>query len=208
MLTSGPPVQETLQLSQIYNQTLRSTSLCYCGHASHYRSCHVGTGCKLLRTILLCCGRRCMYCSHDCHETSLCWRMHEEPVVTAFLAASCCSATVHHICRHVYCNTCAARCSHGCLEPSRCWLQYCAAEQENEQDAGTGAVVKCLVANNQSLTTSCLGEVQRLAASALLLYQPVSCPSQAHIHCSQLSYCATLIAVTPMGACFVLVVLV
>ena len=57
---------------------------------------------------------------------------------------------------------------------SFCCLQYCAAEQQNAQDDGTGAVVKCLVANNQSLTTSCLGEVQRLAASALLLYQPVS----------------------------------
>lgn len=82
-----------------------------------------------------------------------------------------------------YADTCteedAAWCSHGCLEPSLSWLQYCAAEQENEQDAGTGAVVKCLVANNQSLTTPCLGEVQRLAASALLLYQPVSCPSHA-----------------------------
>ena len=65
-----------------------------------------------------------------------------------------------------------------------CWLQYCAAQQENEQEAGTGAVVKCLVANNQSLTTPCLGEVQRLAASALLLYQPVSSPSHAYIYCS------------------------
>ena len=53
------------------------------------------------------------------------------------------------------------------------WLQYC-AQQQNSQDEGTGAVVKCLVANNQSLTSSCLGEVQRVAASALLLYQPVS----------------------------------
>ena len=68
-------------------------------------------------------------------------------------------------------------CNHGCLEHLLCWLQYCGAEQQNSQDAGTGAVVKCLVANNQSLTTSCLGEVQRLAASALLLYQPVSHPS-------------------------------
>ena len=71
------------------------------------------------------------------------------------------------------CSTCAAWCTHACLEPSLWWLQYCAAQQENEQEAGTGAVVKCLVANNQSLTTPCLGEVQRLAASALLLYQPV-----------------------------------
>lgn len=50
--------------------------------------------------------------------------------------------------------------------------EHCAAEQRNSEDAGSGAVVKCLVANNQSLTSSCLSEVQRVAASALLLYQP------------------------------------
>lgn len=53
-------------------------------------------------------------------------------------------------------------------------LQYCGATQQNSEDDGTGAVLKCLVAANQSLTSSCLSEVQRTVASALLLYQPVS----------------------------------
>ena len=53
-------------------------------------------------------------------------------------------------------------------------LQYCGAADNNSEDEGRGAVLKCLVAANQSLTTSCLSEVQRALASALMLYQPVS----------------------------------
>ncbi len=55
-----------------------------------------------------------------------------------------------------------------------CFLQYCGAADHNSEDEGSGAVLKCLVAANQSLTTSCLSEVQRTVASALILYQPVS----------------------------------
>lgn len=50
--------------------------------------------------------------------------------------------------------------------------KYCGAADNNSEDEGSGAVLKCLVAANQSLTTSCLSEVQRALASALMLYQP------------------------------------
>lgn len=49
--------------------------------------------------------------------------------------------------------------------------KYCGAAQEGAEDY-SGAVLKCLVANNQSVTTSCLSELRRVAASGLLLYQP------------------------------------
>lgn len=56
-------------------------------------------------------------------------------------------------------------------------MQQC-AQARNNQDDGTGAVLKCLVAANDTISSSCLREVQRTAASGLMLYQPVSLRSQ------------------------------
>lgn len=52
-------------------------------------------------------------------------------------------------------------------------LQLC-SEAGNSEDNGSGAVLRCLVAANSTVSSSCLREVQRAVASGLLLYQPVS----------------------------------
>lgn len=58
--------------------------------------------------------------------------------------------------------------------PKLGWLlspQVCAG-QRSEEDKGTGAILKCLVANVDTVSSSCARETARAARNALQFYQP------------------------------------
>ena len=63
------------------------------------------------------------------------------------------------------------------------FMQEC-AQARGDQEDGSGAILRCLVAANESISTPCLREVQRTVASGLMLYQPVSLLNTVKILCA------------------------